>query len=85
VAIGQEYLQVVPTERNLQLLQDLISSACGQPVFGLDAQKLREHLRLRTRQDFEEGDVIKIHGWMLSITEARLCALAALVLPPDNW
>jgi hypothetical protein len=80
LSIGREYLRIVPNESNLKALLDFISSVCGQSVLDLDAQKLREYLRLRTRQDFEEGHVIRIHGWMLSITEARLCGLAALAL-----
>lgn len=32
----------------------------------------------RIRQDFEAEQVVKVQGWVLSITEARLCALSAL-------
>jgi hypothetical protein len=84
MTIGREYLQVVCHERNPQLLLDLISSVGGEPVFDLDPERLRACLRLRVRLDFEEGDIVKMHGWMLSHTEARLCALAALVLPQES-
>ena len=30
------------------------------------------------RQDFRAGNVVYVSGWALSLTEARLCALAAL-------
>jgi hypothetical protein len=32
----------------------------------------------RIRQDFASEQVVKVDGWILSITEARLCALTAL-------
>jgi hypothetical protein len=80
IIIGREYLHQVPQEKDRQILLDLISSGCGERAFDSDGDQLRDRLRLRTRQDFEEGQIIRIHGWILSVTEARLCALAALVL-----
>lgn len=35
-------------------------------------------LRARVRRDFREGDVVWVRGWMLSRTEARLCAFVSL-------
>jgi hypothetical protein len=35
-------------------------------------------LQRRIRQDFVEEKVVKLQGWILSATEARLCALTAL-------
>jgi hypothetical protein len=32
----------------------------------------------RHSQDFEHGRFVKVQGWILSVTEARLCALVAL-------
>jgi hypothetical protein len=31
------------------------------------------------RDDFEHGRIVRIEGWALSVTEARLCSLAVLV------
>jgi hypothetical protein len=31
------------------------------------------------REDFEKGRIVKVQGWILSETEARLCALTTLV------
>lgn len=33
------------------------------------------------RRDFAAGETVHVEGWILSRTEARLCALAALSLP----
>lgn len=35
-------------------------------------------LRARIRRDFEEVRLVRVRGWLLSRTEARLCALVAL-------
>ena len=39
---------------------------------------LRQRISIRVRNDFAEGAVINVEGWVLSVTEARLYALAAL-------
>jgi hypothetical protein len=39
---------------------------------------LMDLLQRRIRQDFTEEKVVKLQGWILSATEARLCALTAL-------
>jgi hypothetical protein len=35
-------------------------------------------LQQQIRQDYIEERVVKLQGWILSVTEARLCALTAL-------
>ena len=37
---------------------------------------LADDVAARVRDDFADGRVVVLNGWMLSITEARLCALA---------
>jgi len=79
--IGREYLRIAPHEANVQILSDLIELGHGDDpkcTSDADAESLRERLWSRTRQDFEEGHIVRIHGWILSLTETRLCALAAL-------
>jgi hypothetical protein len=38
---------------------------------------LRALVAARVREDFEAGDTVQVDGWILSCTEARLCALAS--------
>ncbi|MGH8909145.1 MAG: hypothetical protein ACRD0K_22290 [Egibacteraceae bacterium] len=40
---------------------------------------LRQWLLGSTRRDFADGLIVTLDGWVLSRTEARLCALAALI------
>jgi hypothetical protein len=44
-----------------------------------DPLRLRRALALRTRRDFAEGRTVRVEGWILSRTEARLYAIASLI------
>jgi hypothetical protein len=41
-----------------------------------DRATLRARLRRRITQDFADGNVAMVGGWMLSRVEAQLCAIA---------
>jgi hypothetical protein len=61
--------------------------ALVEDLFGTDRQELARAddaqvhgwLRTRIRRDFSAGETIKVEGWILSRTEARLYALASTV------
>jgi len=91
--IGRTYLQRYPQEGNIQvLLEKVVAEASGIPSDSSfntppsSADRLRragdrelmDVLQRRIRQDFVEEKVVKLQGWILSATEARLCALRAL-------
>jgi hypothetical protein len=80
VAVGEAYLRVARHEREPRCLVRLIEVRCGELVFEARGEALRRCLARRIRQDFAEGQVVEVQGWVLSATEARLCALAALLL-----
>ena len=40
--------------------------------------ELRALVGARVREDFEVEDTVQVDGWILSCTEARLCALASM-------
>jgi hypothetical protein len=46
----------------------------------LSAQAIRE----RSRDDFRDGRIVTVEGWMLSLTETRVYALAALLASPGE-
>lgn len=84
VVVGREYLRMAPAERDPGRLAALISSCCGEGLFDSDGEALRRSLVRRTRKDFAEGQIVRLHGWMLSVTEARLCGLVALYLELEH-
>jgi hypothetical protein len=77
--VGREYLKVRPRESNAETLAALLHSALRLPGsragYG-DAGDLRSVLRRRVREDFACGRTVEVRGWLLSETEARVCALA---------
>jgi hypothetical protein len=74
--LGQAYLAATPTERSAPELTRLLLP--GESVAGLDDDTLRGRLRNRVLDDFTAGRVTLVDGWILSLTEARQCALLAL-------
>ncbi len=67
--IGHQYLlgnQKEKTERTLVKLLEQIDEIEGSIAQGLEQQIIN---------DFENGSMVMVDGWILSITEARQCAL----------
>lgn len=74
--IGNEYLKAVPEERKRENLISGIFSTFNGGLSGITApDKLRKELRTYIKNDFKNGNVIELKGWLFSVTEARLCAL----------
>jgi hypothetical protein len=79
--LGRLYLDGNPKEANAARLVTLIGAAHGPalpPVTAAPDESLRSGLEERIRNDFIHGDTVAVDGWLLSITEARLCALVSL-------
>ena len=74
-AIGRSYLALAAPEE--QRVAGLLRALFSAPA--RDARALERQVTAAVRQDFAAGRVVMIGGWMLCRTEARLCALAALV------
>jgi hypothetical protein len=78
-AIGARCLKSLSPGQTAHGLTEAIAAAVG-----LDAETLKTRPAVKRRiahqvaRDFAEGAVVNVDGWMLSLTEARLCALAAL-------
>jgi hypothetical protein len=80
--VGLEYLKIAPMEADICLLSNLICSFNEKQRAALlyaDSRGVSELLRQRLCLDFEQDHVVTVHGWILAVTEARLCALAALL------
>lgn len=74
ISLGKHYLALFPEEANYNWLmkQTLPSSTYT------DLQTLKQILKTQRQQDFYESNTVMLEGWILSRTEARLCALLAL-------
>lgn len=66
--IGNSYRKKIPAENNKNQLQNLL----------LKDTTVKE-IQNNINRDFEAGRIIKINGWILSVTEARQCALFSLL------
>jgi hypothetical protein len=80
--VGLEYLKSTPMEADVHLLTRLICSfneEYREKLLQSDSKRLRDLLRQRLCIDFEKDDVVTVNGWILAATEARLCALTALL------
>lgn len=51
---------------------------------GLSVHKLAHVIRERSRDDFRQGRITMVDGWMLSLTEARVYALVTLLEQPQR-
>jgi hypothetical protein len=79
--LGRLYLQKQPEERSGTALRDLIWRECTEQeqwVARTGQQALQQVLSARQTRDFASGQTVLLDGWVVSRTEARLYALAAL-------
>jgi len=80
IVIGKKYLQCASCEANVELLTKLIVSnplpIPTEPEGEVD--KIRNILRKKIRRDFLEDRVVTLDGWILSLTEVRLCSLVVM-------
>jgi hypothetical protein len=81
-AVGAEYLRQYPQEADAQLLLKRIVARFDGGYAALTRahdSTLRTLIEQRVRQDFATEQIVKVQGWVLSATEARLCALMTLL------
>lgn len=77
--IGRLYLRRFPGEADARRLASMILGQASAPAAAPSApDALRRQVAQRRRQDFATGETVRVEGWILSRSEARLCALAAL-------
>ena len=77
--VGREYLCSAIDEAHLgRLIQLILGDPEGQALadLGLDHYAYYAYLEHRYKSDFTNGRVVEVGGWILSVTEARVCALA---------
>ena len=72
--VGRRYRALVPQEDNAAAL---VQAILAQP--DESTATLRLHLEEQVRRDFDSGRTVTLNGWILSVTEARQCALFSLL------
>jgi hypothetical protein len=88
--IGAAYLAAKPQEADVMTLikflcpdlPDLNESGLNGRLQILPRAWLRRRLAVQRSDDFSEGRIVRLKGWIVANTEARLCALVALCTPP---
>lgn len=79
--VGWKVLQGEPILREQGRLVSLLLAKLEldpTALIGLKPQLLRQRIAERVQSDFADEHTIGIDGWVLSVTEAWLCALAAI-------
>lgn len=77
--IGSTRRSAVPSESSAEeLTRLLLANPGGPPVSADDASAVQDLLDRKVQADFETGAVVTLDGWILSVTEARQCALLSL-------
>ena len=71
--IGARYLELYRDQDS-----NWIPALLRSDLLALRAERLRSEIARRIRRDFSRKDIALVDGWVLSRTEARLCALMSL-------
>ena len=81
LVVGRGYLATLASRPTASDLATLVFGAV--PVgASVDVGSLIARVRERRNQDFLDGSLVTVDGWLLAATEARLCALAVLATGP---
>jgi len=82
LVVGGAYVRLVPEEACVDLLVQYVGGSrllSDIPLAELKPCQIRAQLTRQIRDDFSGGRLVEVDGWLLSVTEARLCALAWLL------
>lgn len=79
--VGRRVLAALPGLSRDALVVELAAAAglAVDAVPAIERSLLRSRLDAARAADFRRGDTVRVQGWVLASTEARLCALAALL------
>ena len=72
--IGKNYLQKYTGEDNQDLLFKILTENNSS-----DSIRLSDELNQQITEDYKSNRIVMLDGWLLSLTEARQCALFSLI------
>jgi len=81
-AVGHAYLRETLLEYDADILTEIILQRVTtgkQPFDVLSGNNLDSKLRELIIEDFKNENTVQVDGWILSETEAQLCALSTLL------
>lgn len=70
--VGRTYRKLYPGEDNRTTLESLLTG-------NNNATNLKQLMEDKVQEDFKNSQLVQVEGWILSVTEARQCALYSLV------
>jgi len=77
--IGRQYLAAHAHEAAPDVLLAAIATTASVDWSAhVSERQLRARIRSAVEDDFARGQTVTLDGWILSVTEARLCALGAV-------
>lgn len=77
--IGAGYRKQVPAESTrAQLTHLLLTDDAGKTTSESDHSAIEQLLETKTHNDFAAYRLVDLEGWIISVTEARQCALFSL-------
>ena len=74
---GQQYLKKVPDEAGTDKLEKMLMDNSALTA-SADAETVHAYFSKKTADDFAKKQMVVVDGWVLSVTEARQCALFSL-------
>lgn len=78
-AIGKQYRALTPDEdKKKRLIELLLSGNAGQKITSNANSIVSDWLDKKIKEEFKEGKTIIANGWVISVTEARQCALFSM-------
>jgi hypothetical protein len=79
--IGLAFGKAYPDEYNINTLEGLLKKNTDGKIISASMQKAEINAQLdsQVKNDFAAGQTIVLNGWVLSLTEARQCALYTLI------
>jgi hypothetical protein len=81
--VGEAYLRSLPVGFDEHAQDASVPEVAGRT--GAAAFDQLDDLAAAVTRDFEQGDVVRVDGWLLSANEARVAALVALGPRRRSW
>lgn len=73
---GITYRKMTPNENDQTKLSELLLDKTNKEA---DNKAIETALNSKVEQDFKSGKTVRVKGWVLSLTEARQCALYSIL------